>query len=107
LLSRSNFRIRDKCLQTIFAGEQFEVFAPARAGFCQIRLGLPYDFVDKLRRLLEPRREKDVRGTNLDPELRQLPNVEIPEPLAELIERGEFPAPSLSGVAPGLRQAPA
>jgi hypothetical protein len=29
------------------------------------------------------------------------------EPLAEFIDRGEFPAPLLSGVAPGLRSAPA
>ena len=29
------------------------------------------------------------------------------EPLAEFIDRGEFPAPLLSGVSPGLRSAPA
>src|ERR1700677_45080 len=29
------------------------------------------------------------------------------EPLAEFIDHGEFPAPSLSVVAPGLRRAPA
>jgi len=29
------------------------------------------------------------------------------EPLAEFIDRGEFPAPLLSGVAPELRSAPA
>jgi len=49
----------------------------------------------------------DISFTNIDQKTK-LPRFNMPfEPLAEFIDDGEFPAPSLSVVAPGLRRAPA
>jgi len=48
-----------------------------------------------------------VNGAAIGPEDRAYHNALQYEPLAEFIDHGEFPAPSLSVVAPGLRRAPA